>query len=577
MARADLGSTMAAVATAPAGLGADDAARLLAPPPVEDVQFYSALTPRDSPFSPRGERGHRQGVLDRQSAAASERRGRRRTTRATAKSPRRNTSSTRKARRSRCARPTFPSCCLPTTPGRAKNPRRRRSHGRGLFFSFFSRGPSRRRALSPSRRERTRRLSRRHVRSRSALTDLRFAISPSPEKKQRSSRSRSFARSVVRRRRARYRLWKEAPEQWLLKSKIGWSTRHETSGARRRARRRRPWRGLARLTRLGGRPAAAAGPPTPASARARLGDAGRRDRRARAQRGFAQDARRRGLDAPWAGGAVDHVPGPDVARRAGRGGRDRVQGPDVLLAQRVGHPLQAPQPGKKADDGWKSVRYGSAEGPTLHDVKLAFLAGVGRGTPVPRGERERQTARRRSRRSASRGRSFPWRARVRARRATASAGRGWFSASPARTRRRSFFLRRRKKRRRTKSRPARDAGEAPARGRGRGRTRASVREEAFGALRDGHELARGVRGPGGRGGRRRARRALRRRRAGGDHASLLGRTVQVFWPSEETWHAGRVLRVEPGAGGASVLYATGDVEQGVVLDALAEKGHLFVL
>ena len=33
------------------------------------------------------------------------------------------------------------------------------------------------------------------------------------------------------------------------------------------------------------------------------------------------------------------------------------------------------------------------------------------------------------------------------------------------------------------------------------------------------------------------------------------------WPSEETWHAGRVLRVEPGAGGASVLYATGDVEQ----------------
>ena len=46
--RADLGSTMAEVATAPAGLGADDAAKLLAPPPVEDVQFYSALTPRDS-------------------------------------------------------------------------------------------------------------------------------------------------------------------------------------------------------------------------------------------------------------------------------------------------------------------------------------------------------------------------------------------------------------------------------------------------------------------------------------------------------------------------------------------------
>ena len=30
---------------------------------------------------------------------------------------------------------------------------------------------------------------------------------------------------------AMYRLWKEAPEQWLLKSKIGWSTRHESRRA----------------------------------------------------------------------------------------------------------------------------------------------------------------------------------------------------------------------------------------------------------------------------------------------------------------------------------------------------------
>ena len=45
------------------------------------------------------------------------------------------------------------------------------------------------------------------------------------------------------------------------------------------------------------------------------------------------------------------------------------------------HCKRLANPGKKADDGWKSVRYGSAEGPTLHDVKLAFLAGVGRGTP----------------------------------------------------------------------------------------------------------------------------------------------------------------------------------------------------
>ena len=64
---------------------------------------------------------------------------------------------------------------------------------------------------------------------------------------------------------------------------------------------------------------------------------------------------------------------------------------------------------------------------------------------------------------------------------------------------------------------------------------------------------------------------------GGRHGNVLGRTVQVFWPSEETWHAGRVLRYDPGSGKASVLYATGDIEQGVSVDALAGKGYLYVL
>ena len=199
MARADLGSTMAAVATAPAGLGADDAARMLAPPPVEDVQFYSALTPRDSlpllavsgvtgkafwigslPQPPDeeeetddesdGEESEEEHELDAEGAAVQ-------------------------------VRTSHFSLVLS-----AHDPRTREkpastqiSRPWPFFFLFFP--PSfTRRAPSPSRRERTRRLSRRHVRSRSALTDLRFAISPSPEK-QRSSRSRSFARSAARRRR----------------------------------------------------------------------------------------------------------------------------------------------------------------------------------------------------------------------------------------------------------------------------------------------------------------------------------------------------------------------------------------
>ena len=32
-------------------------------------------------------------------------------------------------------------------------------------------------------------------------------------------------------------------------------------------------------------------------------------------------------------------------------------------------------PGKKADDGWKSVRYGHEEGPMLDDLKHEYLRG----------------------------------------------------------------------------------------------------------------------------------------------------------------------------------------------------------
>ena len=76
-----------------------------------------------------------------------------------------------------------------------------------------------------------------------------------------------------------YRLWKEAPEQWLLKSKIGWSTRHESRRAPARTaapsvaagRASRVWEGVRRRR------------PDHQHQQARehrLGDAGRRDRRA---------------------------------------------------------------------------------------------------------------------------------------------------------------------------------------------------------------------------------------------------------------------------------------------------------
>ena len=101
------------------------------------------------------------------------------------------------------------------------------------------------------------------ARARSPICDSRF-LHPPKTKEFKIAKLREERREEAER---MYRLWKEAPEQWLLvEDRLVDAAR---VAARRRARRRCPWRGRARLTRLGGRPAAAAGPPTPASARAR--------------------------------------------------------------------------------------------------------------------------------------------------------------------------------------------------------------------------------------------------------------------------------------------------------------------
>jgi hypothetical protein len=43
------------------------------------------------------------------------------------------------------------------------------------------------------------------------------------------------------------------------------------------------------------------------------------------------------------------------------------------------------------------------------------------------------------------------------------------------------------------------------------------------------------------------------------------------------WHAGRVLQYDAKSGTAGVLYATGDVEQGVELEQLAKSQSLVIL
>ena len=62
-----------------------------------------------------------------------------------------------------------------------------------------------------------------------------------------------------------------------------------------------------------------------------------------------------------------------------------------------------------------------------------------------------------------------------------------------------------------------------------------------------------------------------------DRVALVGKVVQVYAASEETWYAGKVLKYDDVEAGASLMYATGDVEQGVRIDLLARDGSVVVL
>ena len=370
-----------------------------------------------------------------------------------------------------------------------------------------------------------------------------------------------------------YRLWKEAPDRWLIKSKIAWSVRHES--------RRAPARTAAPSVTRPGAPHASGKPSgggrtTNTSKRASTGTPGSRTAapgRSAVSLKMLVDAglMRPGPEALWITYLDQTWHGALDAAGAISFQDQTFYSPSAWAI----HCKRLANPGKKADDGWKSVRYGSAEGPTLHDVKLAFLAGVGRGTPGSAGRaREADGAKAQQTLGFAR-QELP----------VASAG-----ESPASDRKRRTGL--------VSGVSSPDAAAELFSSRGDEGQKAAPRATPAKRPREGevegeleHRSAKKPSAPSATDmswlaafadpadAEGAAERDARFAAAvpGGDHASLLGRTVQVFWPSEETWHAGRVLRVEPGAGGASVLYATGDVEQGVVLDALAEKGHLFVL
>ena len=136
-----------------------------------------------------------------------------------------------------------------------------------------------------------------------------------------------------------FRLWKQDPDQWLIRSKIAWSRRHESKRASSQRAREVPSLAAPASRAAGGRaPAAAAAPPT---ARARGQAPRQRAQRPRPLDGVAQDVgRRRRHDARPRRG-VDLVPAPDVERRVDEPGGHLVSRGDVPEPVRVGHLLQA--------------------------------------------------------------------------------------------------------------------------------------------------------------------------------------------------------------------------------------------
>ena len=162
-----------------------------------------------------------------------------------------------------------------------------------------------------------------------------------------------------------YRLWREDPEQWLIRSKIAWSKRHESKRKKSHARADVPTiakpGGAGRTTNTSKRAAGAAGALKPA--------------------GRVTVSLKMLVDA----GIM--TPGPDAVFLSYLGQTWSGELDAAGLIQFRGKAYSSPSawaifckrianPGKKADDGWKSVRYGAAEGPVLDELKQEYLTGV---------------------------------------------------------------------------------------------------------------------------------------------------------------------------------------------------------
>ena len=211
-------------------------------------------------------------------------------------------------------------------------------------------------------------------------------------------------------------------------------------------------------------------------------------------------------------------------------------------------------PGKKADDGWKSVRYGAAEGPVLDELKQEYLTGV---KPV-----HAQSARAGS--SAKKTAPSARRARKAKRRADSDDDDSDDDDSD------DAFGRRRGISPETSARGCGGNPGGVAKGGEDGRGGCAGASDFSAASPSPADMSWVNRYPDATEGKPERDARARMVSPGEEYARLVGRVAQVYWPSASSWYTGRVLRHD-GDGRVSVLYASGDVEQGVRIDLLSAQ------
>lgn len=164
------------------------------------------------------------------------------------------------------------------------------------------------------------------------------------------------------------RLWREDPEQWLLKSKILWAQRHEARRGQGRSE-------VPTAKSLSGR-----GNLRPSSDKNTRASGGkilsglpnRPGRSAVSLKMLVESGHMQaGPDALW----ISYLNKTWSAELDAEGvikfEGNEYNSPSAwaIFCKRIANP------GKKADDGWKSVRYGEADGPMLDQLKQAYLSG----------------------------------------------------------------------------------------------------------------------------------------------------------------------------------------------------------